>query len=439
MHITHTFLAASHCVCFTLNTDEDDTFIYSTPQVQYTLRHTHFRVLLPSFISSFEDIHPDLWAVVLYLVVCPFVGKSLSFSFAVSSLCADTIIQSGIQISPVSSDIVPRHIPDSKGKSIAFNGRPHALMTAAVVENSATLVAIDHWDSLVGERCTPYSPDPMYYTLDNMETQGFNVAVVKTDFMSMWEPYGFAHPLTCLIGNILLSDVLGTYTMFMGSHCNDIHAYGKLVKQKKHGSYEHVCDYNQRDYVHHIGFKRHQINICCPSEQCKHIHSLMYLRDVLKSVQLRIDFPTCGFTDMMIVKLLHAHKLYDNSHFCLFRHPHSKCLNCEECMYYKTIYDAIIHHSPVVSRVWNLFVEKIPEAVVNVDNMKYGNRWLFFWLHLCTRTDTLPSTTCFTHLQPYIHVFQKYKFMIKNIQNVFLDDQCEIYEKSFKKLLHALK
>ena len=182
----------------------------------------------------------------MLLIVHPFVHRELRLSFAVSPVFAAAFADAtgGTQrLFPIDPKGTPRTAPSSDSTSsssphppptpsIAFNGRVHSTTLAALLGTSSRLVAVDHWNATVGERTCPYPSDALYYALDVMETQGYRVALVKTDAASLCEPYGFVHPLTATLGNVLLADVLGFDAVYVGSRLTDVQAFGEVSRHR---------------------------------------------------------------------------------------------------------------------------------------------------------------------------------------------------------------
>ena len=374
MQVKHFFNSKTHTISFSIEfSDEDIPALYQTTRSSSTMTHTQFRILLPDCIEGFESLHPDAWALIVLLVVFPFVKKELTLSFGVSSLFAETYSRSGKQIYPINTSLESYTTNSNSSSlpslcdSVAFNGRMHSFTTAAVLGPSSCLVAMNHWDSLVGERTSPYPEDALYYTLDTMEHKGYKVQMVKTDIQSLYEPYGFAHPLTSTVGCVLLSQALGFCSVHMGCHMDEIHTLGKSILEKKKKTTTHKSfklDTNQKQSLQCVGFKHHQLrvehhesNTDSPIE-----HHVPFWRDLFGVVQLHLDFPLCGVPDTMHVKSLAKHNMWNDVHYCIYARPKQKCGVCVECFYYDSLYNAIMKHQPVFEKVWAVSNERYPEA-----------------------------------------------------------------------------
>lgn len=430
MLVKHFFNSKTHTISFSIHLTDEEVPVYNNARSSSTLSKGHFRILLPDKIDGFECLHPDQWALIILLVVFPFVKTELRLSFAVSSAFAVAYRHSGKDIYPVnpSLDSFMRSEHPRLRPSVAFTGRVHSFTTAAILGPSSYLVALNHWDSLVGERTSPYPEDALFYSLDHMEEKGYNVQVVKTDIQSVFEPYGFVHPLTSAIGSILLSNILGIDSVHFGCHMDELNTFGKCVVQKKSQKSKtpiYRLDTNQKQPMQLICFKNYQLHIgatnIISTEQ-----TLSFWRTLFEVVQLCIDFPLCGVTDTMLVKLLYEHQLWSNVHYCLYSRPKRKCGMCIECFYYDSLYRSIVEHTPVFDKVWTLCIKTYPEATTSVYELNIPCRWHLFWLQHITRKDTLPNEKIFHILSEYSGEYHKQKYMIKMFNHIV---QKELYTK----------
>jgi hypothetical protein len=425
MHIHHT-LSTPSTITFHLDLSHHELqhlTTHHTAHRQYTLTQRTFRFLLPDAISSFDDVHPDLWGLLVLLVVHPFVHKELQLSFAVSPSFADAVSKAfhhSVQVYPMDPDILPRQAghrgqrhqhsdkvgappPSPLQPSVAFNGRVHSTMAAAIVGNRAQLVAMDHWNATSGARTSPYPVDALYYSLDLMESQGFRVAMVKTDVASLCEPYGIAHPLAACAGNVMLADALGLHTIFMGSSLASMRAMGPIVSSAHQHQHQTPHQTSRRPPTLRVGdvpttidtlaFRTGQL-LCNPGMHGDR-DSLESWREVFAAVDLSLEFPLCGACDTFVVKLLHEHKFWDNTNYCLYGRPKYKCGECVECVYYDATHRAVTNPylgAAEFTKVWNRCTQEFPEATTCVLDLQTANRWHLFWIGLVTRRDTMPST-----------------------------------------------
>lgn len=417
MHIHHTFSASASTLSFQLDLSHHELqhLTYRTAHRQSTLANQSFRFLLPNAIHRFEDVHPDLLGLVVLLIVHPFVHQELHLSFAVSRVFADAVAEAfdgAVRLFPVDPDVpsrqagCPIRTADATATpeaiqyqpSVAFNGRVHSTMAAAVVGTRAQLVALDHWNASAGVRTSPYPSDALYYSLDRMENQGFRVAMVKTDVASVCEPHGFAHPLTACVGNVLLADVLHLHTVHMGSALASMAAFGHTdhhntpgARVTGNGKQKPPTIGDVPATIDTLSFRSGRL-VCDPNARGR--DSLASWWKVFGAVDLQLEFPLCGASDACIVKLLHDNQHWPNTSYCLYARPRYKCGQCAECVYYDTTHRAVTSTSlgtAEFAKVWRRCAKHLPEATTCVLDLASPNRWHLFWIGLTTCRDTMPA------------------------------------------------
>lgn len=387
MRIHHAW--ANHAVTFAVECDDDER-----PATYQTSRHyatlaphpvtgdVTFRFLLPDVLTNFDAVHPDLWGLVVFLVVAPFVGAELRLSFAVSSDFALAVADStGKRVVPVDPTLEPRPggtvAPDGtpRGTSVAYSGRVHSYVTAALMGQRARLVALDHWNATAGVRTAPYPADGLYFALDAMEVKQYRVAMVKTDVASVCAPYGLAHPLTATVGNVLLADALQLHTVAMGSRLHDLRAF------------------DTGPDLAAVGFKHVDVPVADdPSVQGG---TLVGWRRLFGVCGLALELPTCGIHDALIVRLLHEHRLWSEAHYCLYARPAFRCQACVECLYYDELRKAAKGNPTPFDALWSVCQEKYPETLACVQESSVAHRWHGFWAAV-VGPDTGPDA-------PFVH------------------------------------
>lgn len=394
MRICHTWFA--HSIQFTIFCELDET----PPQLQspryftklcndYTSGQMTFRFLLPNALSDFEAVHPDLWGLVVILVVYPFIHTTLQLSWPVSAALAEAFLQAtgGKTLSPVDTNIKPRLGGDvdehghKRSIGIAYNGHLHAFMTAAIIGQDAKLIAIDHWNARQGTRTSPYPADGLYYALDVMEKKHYHVSMIKSDIESLCQPFGFPHPLTPACAPVLFADVLQLHTVALGSRLYDLRAF-QFPRQP----------------LSMIGFKHVDIHVEADANKMPQIGSIQGWRQLFAACGLLLEFPTCGAHDALLVKLMHKHNLWNEAHYCLYARPKFRCQQCVECLYYSELHKAITKAPTTFNALWNRCSNHYPETVTCLHDIQIPNRWLTFWPSFVERQDMLPKGKQFAQL-----------------------------------------
>lgn len=423
MHITHQHIPSANTILFQI---DEESFLRASKRLHtnrqcITLQERTFRIMLPKSIQSFHQVHNDVWALIVLLVVCPFIDDELHLSFSVSKELALGFETCGKRILPIDPLLKPRQSKtNALVHSVAFNGRMHAFVSAVILGPQTTLVTVDHWDSVLGERTSPYPPDVLYNALDHMENKGHRVCVVKTDVQSMFEPFGFAHPLTAVIGNILLADALGLSSVHLGCRLDDMSAFGAYRKATpyKHKPMRVVVDGDLSVPSRCVSFRDHQLHV---SSHKKVLWTIPFWRSMMGVVGLKLDFPMCGVTDALLVKLLAEHQLWHEANYCLYSRPKHKCGQCLPCMYYECLHSSVTQKPVNILKIWQTFSEKYPEATTSITDIQTPCRWNMFWLELIRRKDLLPNAQNFDILSAYVEVYQKRKYMVNSMKHIVED------------------
>jgi hypothetical protein len=383
----------NHSVLFTVECDVDElparfltnrSYCTMTRSRSVTGEST-FRFLLPDCIVNFDGVHPDLWALVILLVVSPFIKDELRLSFSISSSFALAFNEStGKRIVPVESTIQPRmhhrkYESDADRRMFcgaAFSGRVHSYAVAAIMGQSTRLVALDHWNAPTLLRSSPYPSDGLYYSLDTMESKGFHVSMVKTDVASLCEPYGFPHPLTPACGPVMLADALDLHSVALGSRLYDVRALG-----------------DDEGVLSTIGFKAMDLPVQnrYVDEDTKTLQptqegTLESWRNLFSACGLSLELPTCGLHDALLVKLLAEHKLWHEIHYCLYARPDFRCNNCIECHYYNGLYEAVTTKTDAFSDLLKQSQIRYPETLTCLNDMKCAHRWHLFWAMIASHS-----------------------------------------------------
>lgn len=460
MRITHTYVEAAKTVQFCIQTDDSAPGVHRTSRKCIRLTESSFRIMLPDCIPSFEAVHNDVWAMIVLLVVFPFVKTTteLRLSFGVSKEFALNYQKlSGKTMVPVNPSLSPRvgvQTPPQKATtSIAFNGRMHSFFTAAVLGPSAHLVAVDHWDSMLGERTSPYPPDALYYALDNMESNGHRVCIVKTDVQSMYEPYGFVHPISAILGNVLLADALQLSNVHLGCRLTDIHSYGTyrvqpVLKNQMHLPKNKHIEHRRRIEVDAdtplpsrcVSFRGDHLHIDPPPHASPET-TVAFWRSLLGGIGMHVEFPLCGVSDVLMVKLLVEHNMWVHANYCLYSRPKTRCGQCLECIYYDTLHTTVVAHSSVnIDRLWQKFADNYPEATTSLSDVGTPCRWTLFWLEMIRRRDTVPKNVRgFDVLVAYHPAYLTRRWVVNSMKHIVHDAQYDKIRKGLGRILSVLQ
>ena len=102
MRIVHEFTPASpRSVTFELHLDDDDVTRVHMGRSQHELVRRSFRIMLPDVVQHMDDLPRDTWALVVILIVHPFVGSRLTLPFSVSPALAYHYARCGKEVGPI--------------------------------------------------------------------------------------------------------------------------------------------------------------------------------------------------------------------------------------------------------------------------------------------------------------------------------------------------
>lgn len=344
-------------------------FVLEGDGVNAQLKQKAFHLFMPESIQNFDAIHPDRWALVLAMAVPP-DATDLALSFSVSQAFHDAMLQGGIAVGPVSKNISPfEHVAGGSVRrpGVAFNGGVHAFIAAAVMGKDAVLFAVDHDFSSTQNHTLsfpthtdPIVPDSMYHAMDVMVSSGYAVKSVRTNVQLLHDPPGFGGGLLSGLAAILLGGHFEIGSVCYGSHLASLPSL-------------HGTD------IRHITFKRGNVLECGDEGVAR--GSLRFWQTAFRAAGLELDFPTCGATDFLAMKLLSRHRMLPFAAICKRSYPPCEC--CADCIYYQLMRTMQTTHVPF-DKAWDTCKFECAEMCTP------KGRFAFLWALLLTRKDTAP-------------------------------------------------
>ena len=366
----------------------EDVTVARHARRQLELVRRSFRVMLPDAIRDFHDIHPDTWALLVVLAVHPFVGNRLELSFSVSAEFARVYALSRIRIEPIDQTLVARRsAATGHTKMVAFNGRPHSAVVAAMmgIANSV-LCYVDHWNAATRVmNCS----DNVYAQLDGMMEKGFQAKIVKTDVQTLVEPPGFATLLGSALGCVLLCEAFERGGRRRGApRCARIIALGSSLIDL-----HSMVD----DALRVVSFKYGDLRTEQVSGEGADVAgTLHFWREIFAAAGFDLQLPTCGMPDTLALRLLKRADLLDSVTLCGSAEARIgyACDACPECLYYGTLARSL-DQQVNVERVWRQASERHPQALAPLADATRAvlppSPWHLFWIDLVGREDILPT------------------------------------------------
>lgn len=329
------------------------------------LNGSSFHFTMPESIHNFDAIHPDRWALVLVMAAFQY-ASTIHLSFSVSKHFHDAMLQAEIIVTPVSDSLSAFDTDSTPGAKpgVAFSGGPHSFIAAAIMGSGAALVAIDHQSD--GPTQPPSSispPDGMYYAMDVMMSRGYTVKTMRTNIQSLFDPAGFEFGLLAGAGVVLLGQFLSVRSVCYGSQLSDL---GSLHPSR----------------LAEISFQNGPALRIGSGEEDGNPLSLAFWRGAFRSVGLELDFPTCGMSDYLAMKLLSRHKMLPSVALCSKAYPPCEC--CVDCIYYSMLVTMQTTHIPF-EKAWDKCSFECSDMCVS------HGRFAYFWVLLLTRKDAAPK------------------------------------------------
>jgi hypothetical protein len=341
-------------------------FILDEIPSSVVLSRSVFTIYLPDAIGNFDAVHPDRWALVLILAFMH-MTSSIQLTFGISQALHDILQVHGISLTPVASGLEPFQ-PISSEKAcvgVAFSGGMHSLVTAAVFDTASTvLIAVDRKCPVKDESHslpppnTEHVPDSLYYSMAAMQRRGYTVKLLQTDLQDLFDPRwpSFPFPLLAGMGVILFGQYFLVHSVCYGSSLCDPTSMTSRLQQ--------ITFRNERGI----------------SIEDSGRDTLDYWRSLFSVVGLHLDFPTCGMTDLLAVKILGAHDMLGDMRVC--HHAYPACGMCLDCYYCSLL---LRMHTITIHEAWQDTQYTYPEMC----RIRYTAPFWLLWTKLLPIDDSV--------------------------------------------------
>ncbi len=173
-------------------------------------------VALPEAVQA-EDVHPDLEALAILLLVERFIGPRIIVSRPVSRAFADAV-RTGLrrEIGPVDPDLAPRIQPPDGRPGLAFSGGADSFAALAVLPDSVVPVFLRRSNPPGEPVRTMYRDEAAVHACAELEARGLPVKIVDSDIEHLRKPVGFLTDWANAIGAVIMADVLGLDSISWG-------------------------------------------------------------------------------------------------------------------------------------------------------------------------------------------------------------------------------
>lgn len=313
--------------------DKNDILEYNNKQGKVIkLDKKICQIVLPTKLII---LHNDLIALSIILLIYPFIGSRLKISCGVSKNFCFFFEKSGKKIEP----IIDMHQIEKNNDcfpSISFSGRTNSAASLLLMPKSSKIIFLDTVQGIIE---TPlYIKDNMYFILDSLIADNYDVTCVKTDLEDLIKPNGFSFDLACCIPNILLSEYKNINNITFG-HCQ------KSLK-----------------------FINSDINQVCTGQNIffeNHIHSdytFKFWDDLFLTVNIKLNFLIYGMTEIMSSYLVLKSKYKSIINSCMKCNDFKSCNKCLKC-FKRNIISHIIENEFIdyknLERYLNYFTEEV--------------------------------------------------------------------------------
>ncbi len=175
------------------------------------------------------EFHPDIYALVVLLLVQPFTAKRIVLDQPVSPQFAELVQQRlGLEIGPISSSIEQRRPPESARDAIAFSGGVDSCVALWLAPRSAIGVFLDR---RAGRNAVAglYRPDAAYRTIAAVRRARRSILGVRTDLELVRNPVGFPVDWSNAVPSLLLADTMGFASVGFGMVAESAFAHGNVA------------------------------------------------------------------------------------------------------------------------------------------------------------------------------------------------------------------
>lgn len=262
-----------------------------------------FKIILPNSIVCFEDIHPDVWAIIVILNIFKYLGNHISFSFSISPLLFLFFSRFNIDIEPVSLSISQRQ-PTTEKHGVCFSGGINSLVTSLLFNPSDVVLSSIFFMNDGNNQNTDY----LMLMNDLITISGYKTILTLTDCNRN------GHPFLCSMGLLLLLETLKIGTIHFGFTNRD--------------------SYSIRSQINHIYTKNG--SIIYGNQYTNYTESFMFWTDLFNVIGVNISFPISSINNVMTTLIVDKIPNF-REYVSRCKKKHSDDMNCNICFMENTI------------------------------------------------------------------------------------------------------
>lgn len=296
----------------------DTCFFYSgKEETKIELIRPYCSFILP---ISFEEKHiqPNCIALMSLLIVFPFIGDRLFFGFTVSDKILKSIENLGIGCQATSTEF---HYEFNNDKplfpGIVYSGGVQSTASLLLLHKTSKIIFLDNVEPFkyISEKNIQENSnkDHIYYTLEHLIKEGYNVCIVRSDIKQMFKPKSIPFELAVGCPAILLSTLLNLDSIHYGYTRHHIQQLKKPIPFICTGEWKFCSKY------------------FTPKNPSKLFQSYSKWNSVFKSCGLHFSLPVMGCTAVLTHRIIKKSKLNIPIISCENGTVDINCKKCVSC------------------------------------------------------------------------------------------------------------
>ncbi len=264
-----------------------------------------------------EKIHPDVFALIIALIVYPFTNEIIEVPIGVSQEFHDLFKEETKKlIYPVDKSLKPRRAPKDAIPGLAYSGGVDSTAALTLLPESTACFFLDRiLPPDAGKDLKLHDKRSIYSTYKQLEEIGIQGYMIKTDLEYVRMPRGFPVEYASTIPALLLSDYVGL----------DSIATGTIMEHQFIPYHKISID---RDYF-------------------------VKWRNLFKCVDLSLNQVTTGISEVGTMKIVLNSPYHLFTHWCL-KENSSPCYKCEKC-FRKVLLKAILLEQEITDDMLDKF------------------------------------------------------------------------------------
>ncbi len=313
MKISYNFNEITNVLNILYELERDDLREYVNSEnltIKFSKHNCEF--VLPKAFNKSEHLHNDIIALSSILLVYPFIGNRILFSFPISEEFAQILNSSGKKILYRKDKIKQRVL--SRGiNGINFNGSKPSIALSQLLNDDTILALFDDSNT---------NKDFQYLLMDLSFIHNKKIVSIKTDADEMFTEYYKSKPIRnrrlCFdlaeyIPLLLLSDYYNIKNININSHITDIDQL--------------VMEYKRVDYYRVGRWKFYNGDL-----SYKNINRFNFWCDLFRGVSVDLHIPLGGLTRVGIHKIIKNSPLYPHLPVCTTGFIDKRCNGCKNCL-----------------------------------------------------------------------------------------------------------